>query len=148
MDMKPKSDKRVTDVILQTAAVIIFFIIIVFSIHLFFSGHYSPGGGFIGGLMTAAALVLLLLAFDSKTLATVLPFDYRRLTALGALIAVLTAMHSIFFDLPFFTHAYDKFYLPLLGEETLHTAIAFDLGVYFVVIGVTMTIIQTIGESE
>lgn len=147
MNTKRKS-KRVNDVILQTAAVIIFFIIIIFSINLFFSGHYSPGGGFVGGLMTAAALVLLLLAFDSKTLATVLPFDYRKMTALGLFIAILTALHSVLFDRPFLTHAYDKFDLPLLGEETLHTAIAFDLGVYLVVIGVTMTIIQTIGESE
>ncbi|TCI23489.1 Na(+)/H(+) antiporter subunit B [Exiguobacterium sp. SL-10] len=145
--MNRKND-QVNDVILQTAAVIIFFIIIVFSINLFFAGHYSPGGGFIGGLMTAAALVLLLLAFDSKTLAAVLPFDYRKMTALGLVIAMLTSLHSIFWGRPFLTHAYDKFDLPLLGEQTLHTAIAFDLGVYLVVIGVTMTIIQTIGESE
>ncbi|OGX78236.1 MULTISPECIES: Na(+)/H(+) antiporter subunit B [unclassified Exiguobacterium] len=145
--MNRKND-QVNDVILQTAAVIIFFIIIMFSINLFFAGHYSPGGGFVGGLMTAAALVLLLLAFDSKTLAKVLPFDYRIMTALGLVIAMLTSLHSIFWDRPFLTHAYDKFDLPLLGEQTLHTAIAFDLGVYLVVIGVTMTIIQTIGESE
>ncbi|TCI50934.1 MULTISPECIES: Na(+)/H(+) antiporter subunit B [unclassified Exiguobacterium] len=145
--MNRKND-QVNDVILQTAAVIIFFIIIMFSINLFFAGHYSPGGGFVGGLMTAAALVLLLLAFDSKTLANVLPFDYRIMTALGLVIAMLTSLHSIFWNRPFLTHAYDKFDLPLLGEQTLHTAIAFDLGVYLVVIGVTMTIIQTIGESE
>ncbi|WP_029595869.1 Na(+)/H(+) antiporter subunit B [Exiguobacterium chiriqhucha] len=145
--MNRKND-QVNDVILQTAAVIIFFIIIVFSINLFFAGHYSPGGGFIGGLMTAAALVLMLLAFDSKTLANVLPVDYRKMTALGLAIAFLTSIHSIFWDRPFLTHAYDKFDLPLLGEQTLHTAITFDLGVYLVVIGVTMTIIQTIGESE
>lgn len=145
--MNRKND-QVNDVILQTAAVIIFFIIIMFSINLFFAGHYSPGGGFVGGLMTAAALVLLLLAFDSKTLANVLPFDYRKMTALGLAIAILTSLHSIFWGRPFLTHAYAKFDLPLLGEQTLHTAIAFDLGVYLVVIGVTMTIIQTIGESE
>ncbi|WP_214827759.1 Na(+)/H(+) antiporter subunit B [Exiguobacterium algae] len=145
--MKRKS-KPVNDVILQTAAIIIFFIIVIFSIDLFFAGHYSPGGGFIGGLMTSSALVLLLLAFDSQTLKTVLPIDYRLMTATGLLIALGTSLHSIFWGRPFLTHAYDKFHLPLLGEQTLHTAIAFDLGVYLVVIGVTMTIIQTIGESE
>lgn len=143
-----RNSKRVNDVILQTAAIVIFFIIIIFAIDLFFAGHYSPGGGFVGGLMTAAALVLLLLAFDAKTLATVIPVDYRWLTATGLFIAVITSLHSIFWGRPFLTHAYDKFDLPLLGEETLHTAISFDLGVYLVVIGVTMTIIQTIGESE
>jgi multicomponent Na+:H+ antiporter subunit B len=38
--------------------------------------------------------------------------------------------------------------LPLLGDVSLHTAVLFDLGVYFVVVGVTMTIIETIGEEE
>jgi multicomponent Na+:H+ antiporter subunit B len=36
----------------------------------------------------------------------------------------------------------------MLGDLTLHTATLFDFGVYFVVVGVTMTIIQTIGEDE
>ncbi|TFD95940.1 Na(+)/H(+) antiporter subunit B [Jeotgalibacillus sp. R-1-5s-1] len=140
--------KKPNDVILQTVTTVISFIIILFSINLFFAGHYTPGGGFIGGLMTAAALVLLLLAYDVKTLNTILPFDYRMMTAAGLLIAVLTGAGALLFNQPFLTHAYDYFNLPLLGETSLHTAVLFDIGVYLVVIGVTMTIIQTIGESE
>ncbi|MDG5471800.1 Na(+)/H(+) antiporter subunit B [Jeotgalibacillus sp. ET6] len=140
--------KKTNDLILQTVTKVISFIIILFSIHLFFAGHYTPGGGFIGGLMTAAALVLLLLAYDIKTLDKILPFDYKLMTAAGLLIAVLTAAGSLLFNVPFFTHAYDYFDLPLLGETSLHTAVLFDIGVYMVVIGITMTIIQTIGESE
>ncbi|MGD7046271.1 Na(+)/H(+) antiporter subunit B [Jeotgalibacillus proteolyticus] len=140
--------KKTNDLILQTVTKVISFIIILFSIHLFFAGHYTPGGGFIGGLMTAAALVLLLLAYDTKTLNKILPFDYKLMTAAGLLIAVLTAAGSLLFNVPFFTHAYDYFDLPLLGETSLHTAVLFDIGVYMVVIGITMTIIQTIGESE
>ncbi|KIL43657.1 Na(+)/H(+) antiporter subunit B [Jeotgalibacillus campisalis] len=140
--------RKTNDLILQTVTKVISFIIILFSIHLFFAGHYTPGGGFIGGLMTAAALVLLLLAYDIKTLDNILPFDYKLMTAAGLLIAVLTAAGSLLFNVPFFTHAYDYFDLPLLGETSLHTAVLFDIGVYMVVIGITMTIIQTIGESE
>ncbi|TFE03773.1 Na(+)/H(+) antiporter subunit B [Jeotgalibacillus salarius] len=140
--------KKPNDLILQTVTTVISFIIILFSIHLFFAGHYTPGGGFIGGLMTAAALVLLLLAYDIKTLNTILPFDYRLMTAAGLMIAVLTGAGALLFNQPFLTHAYDYFNLPLLGETSLHTAVLFDIGVYLVVIGVTMTIIQTIGESE
>ncbi len=140
--------KQPNDLILQTVTTVISFIIFLFSIHLFFAGHYTPGGGFIGGLMTAAALVLLLLAYDIKTLNTILPFDYRLMTAAGLLIAVLTGAGALLFSEPFLTHAYDYFELPLLGETSLHTAVLFDIGVYLTVIGVTMTIIQTIGESE
>ncbi|WP_227397128.1 Na(+)/H(+) antiporter subunit B [Jeotgalibacillus aurantiacus] len=140
--------KKPNDVILQTVTTVISFIIILFSINLFFAGHYTPGGGFIGGLMTAAALVLLLLAYDVKTLNKVLPFNYQVMTAAGLLIAVLTSAGALLFNEPFLTHAYDYFDLPLLGKTSLHTAVLFDTGVYLVVIGITMTIIQTIGESE
>ncbi len=70
------------------------------------------------------------------------------ITALGMLIAVLTASGALLFNVPFFTHAHDYFNLPLFGKTSLHTAMLFDLGVYLVVVGVTMTIIQTIGESD
>ncbi|MGD6804353.1 Na(+)/H(+) antiporter subunit B [Rossellomorea aquimaris] len=139
---------KTNDVILQTVTTIVSFIIILFSIQLFFAGHYTPGGGFIGGLMSSGALVLLLLAFDIKTVNTILPIDYRLLTAIGLLLAVGTGAGALLFDVPFLTHAYDYFHLPLLGETSLHTAVIFDTGVYFVVIGITMTIIQTIGVSE
>lgn len=139
---------KTNDVILQTVTTVVSFIIILFSIELFFAGHYTPGGGFIGGLMTSGALVLLLLAYDIKTVSTILPIDYKLLTAIGLLLAVGTGAGALLFDVPFLTHAYDYFNLPLLGKTSLHTAVIFDTGVYFVVIGITMTIIQTIGVSE
>lgn len=139
---------KTNDVILQTVTKFVLFVIILFSIHLFFAGHYYPGGGFIGGLMTSGAIVLLLLAFDIKTVKMILPFDYIKVVAVGLLIAIGTGAGALFFNMPFLTHAYTYAYLPLLGKTSLHTAVLFDTGVYLVVIGVTMTIIQTIGESE
>ncbi|MDQ0229785.1 multicomponent Na+:H+ antiporter subunit B [Metabacillus malikii] len=143
-----KTNVKTNDVIFQTATKVIVFIIILYSWHLFFSGHYTPGGGFIGGLMTSGALVLLLLAYDIKTAVNILPFDYIKMAATGLLIAVLTGIGSFFFDVPFLTHTFSYVELPVLGETALATAVLFDLGVYLVVIGVTMTIIQTIGETE
>ncbi|MEG9298802.1 Na(+)/H(+) antiporter subunit B [Mangrovibacillus sp. Mu-81] len=142
--MKPKTN----DVILQTVTNVVAFMILLFSLRIFFVGHYTPGGGFIGGLMTSGAIVLLLLAYDIKTVATILPVDYKIITAVGLLFAVGTSAGALVFDAPFLTHAYGEFHLPLLGETGLHTAVLFDTGVYLVVIGVTMTIIQTIGVSE
>ncbi|MFC0271007.1 Na(+)/H(+) antiporter subunit B [Metabacillus herbersteinensis] len=143
-----KTNVKTNDLILQTTTKIVTFIIVIYSLHLFFSGHYTPGGGFIGGLMTSAAIVLLLLAFDIKTIERTLPVDYIKMVATGLLIAVLTGLGSLFYDVPFLTHTFDYVQLPLLGETSLATAVLFDLGVYLVVVGVTMTIIQTIGETE
>ncbi|WP_110928636.1 Na(+)/H(+) antiporter subunit B [Bacillus massiliglaciei] len=139
---------RKNDLILQTVTKVAVFIILLFSVSIFFGGHYSPGGGFVGGLMTSAAIVLLLLAYDIKTVAGILPFDYKIVLAVGLFIAAGTVASSIFFDLPLMTHAYRYFDLPLLGHTSLHSAVLFDLGVYLVVVGVTMTIIQTIGDDD
>nr|WP_276519769.1 Na(+)/H(+) antiporter subunit B [Bacillus infantis] len=133
---------------MQTVTKVALFIIILFSIHLFFAGHYYPGGGFVGGLMTSGAIVLLLLAFDMKTVANILPIDYKYMIATGLLFAVGTGAGALLFNVPFLTHAFNDVYLPLLGKTSLHTAVLFDTGVFLVVVGVTMTIIQTIGEDE
>jgi multicomponent Na+:H+ antiporter subunit B len=136
------------DLILQTIAKLVVFVILLFSVYIFFGGHYSPGGGFVGGLMTAAAIVLLLLAYDIKTVATIIPVDFKIIAGAGLLISALTVAGAAFFNVPMMTHAYEYFNLPILGKTSLHTAVLFDLGVYLVVVGVTMTIIQTIGDDE
>ncbi|TQR28541.1 Na(+)/H(+) antiporter subunit B [Lysinibacillus sphaericus] len=139
---------KTNDVIIQFTTKIVFFIIFFFSIHIFLAGHYTPGGGFVGGLLTSSAIVLLVLAFDLNTVRKVLPINYTYLTAIGLLLALATAAFPMFIGKPFFTHFFDYFDLPLLGKQSLHTAMLFDSGVYLVVVGVTMTIIQTIGEDE
>ncbi|MEK3937535.1 Na(+)/H(+) antiporter subunit B [Sporosarcina sp. FSL W7-1349] len=136
---------KTNDVILQTTTKVVFFMIFLFSIHIFFAGHYTPGGGFVGGLLTTGAIVLLLLAFDLKTIQRALPFNFTIVIAVGLILALGTASASIFFNVPFFTHAFDDFTLPLFGVTSLHTAMAFDAGVYLVVVGAAITIIQTIG---
>jgi multicomponent Na+:H+ antiporter subunit B len=139
---------KTNDLILQTATKIIVFIILAYSLNLFFAGHYTPGGGFIGGLISAAAIVLLMLAFDIKTVRNLLPFDFKKVTALGLLFAVGTGIGSFLFDVPFLTHTFGYFDIPILGKTGLATAVLFDTGVYLVCVGIAMTIIQTIGEDD
>lgn len=136
---------KTNDVILQTATKVVFFIIFLFSIHIFFAGHYTPGGGFVGGLLTTGAILLLLLAFDLKTVKKILPFNFTIITAIGLILALGTGIGSVFFNVPFLTHAFNDFTLPLFGETSLHTAMIFDIGVYLVVVGAAITMIQTIG---
>ncbi|RXT08742.1 Na(+)/H(+) antiporter subunit B [Ammoniphilus sp. CFH 90114] len=139
---------RTNDVILQTVTKTVSFIILLFSVYLFFAGHHNPGGGFIGGLMTAGAIVLLYIAYDIETMKKVIPLDYKKMIALGLLIAVSTGIGSFLFHVPFLSHSFGYFYLPVLGKTELATAVLFDLGVYLTVVGVTMTIILSIGEDD
>lgn len=140
---------KINDVILQTVTKFVVFIILVFAIFLLFSGHHHPGGGFIGGLVTASAFVLLYLAFDIDGMKRVVPFDFIKMTAVGLLIAVMTGVGSFLFGAPFLSHAFGYVDLPLFGDDTeLATAVLFDIGVYLTVIGITMTILITIGEDQ
>lgn len=139
---------KINNVILQTGAQISFFIIILFSVYIFFAGHNTPGGGFVGGLLTTGGIVLLLLAYDVKTVRNILPINFMIIVAFGLLLSLGMASGSLIFDVPFFTHSFGTFYLPILGETMLHTALIFDLGVYFVVVGAAMTIIQTMGGDS
>lgn len=136
------------DVILQTVSKVVVFIILTFSLFLFLAGHNNPGGGFIGGLMTSAALVLLAIAFGMKEVARTVPLDFRKVMAIGLLIAFLTGTGSFLFDVPFMSHAFGYFNMPILGKTELATAVLFDLGVYMAVVGVTMTILFTIGRDS
>ncbi|MGE7920295.1 Na(+)/H(+) antiporter subunit B [Viridibacillus sp. NPDC093762] len=139
---------KTNDVILKTTTHVVFFIIFLFSIHIFLAGHFAPGGGFVGGLLTSSAIVLLLLVYDIKTVQKLLPINYTIMTASGLVLALGTASIGMFLGKPFFKHYFDHFYLPLIGDTELHTAMLFDTGVYLVVVGVTLTIIQSIGGDD
>ena|SRR5690606_19122326 len=138
---------KFTDVILQTATKVILFIILIFSLYLFFAGHHQPGGGFIGGLVSASAIVLLAMAFGLQTVRQVLPLDFKLLAALGAFIVVITGFGSLLTNIPFLSQASGMILLPHFGEVEWSTAVLFDVGVYFAVIGVTVTIILSISED-
>lgn len=136
------------DVILRTVAKLAIVIIVCFSLYLFYMGHHHPGGGFIGALMASAALLLMAMSFGMNSVNRLVRINFRKLTALGILVSLLTGIGSFVFDAPFLSHAFNYFHIPLIGELELATATLFDLGVYLTVIGVTMTILFTIGRDQ
>lgn len=139
---------KTNDIVLQTSTRLLSFIIIIFSIYVMLAGHNNPGGGFIGGLMTAAGFVLLGLAFDIHTLRKTIPIDFKLIIASGLLIACLTGLGPLFFGVNFLTHSAGYVWIPLLGQTEIATALFFDIGVYLVVVGATLSIIFTIGEDQ
>lgn len=136
------------DVILRTVTKAAIIIIFTFSIYLFFGGHHNPGGGFVGGLSIAAGFILLYLAFDKETIRENIPIDFKKLAAGGVLLAVMTGVGSFLFQAPFLSQTFGHVELPVFGDTELATAMIFDLGVAFAVIGTAMTIILTISEDE
>ncbi|GGG10486.1 putative antiporter subunit mnhB2 [Lysinibacillus alkalisoli] len=139
---------KINDVILRTVTKAVIFIILTLGVYLFFAGHHSPGGGFIGGLVLASAIVLLYLANDIETVHKGLPFNFKKVAAIGVLLATGTAMVSIFFNRPFLTQVATYIELPLLGKTSFSSVTLFEAGVALTVVGTVVTIILSISEEE
>nr|MCU0636378.1 hypothetical protein [Gemmatimonadaceae bacterium] len=68
--------------------------------------------------------------------------DFHKVTAAGLVIAAATGIGAWAFGQPFMTSAHGAVHLPLIGELHLATAALFDLGVYLVVVGVIMLVLD------
>ena len=136
------------NLILKSTSSLIVFILLGFAIYLLLAGHNSPGGGFIGGLTTTAAFLLMYMAFGEETVRKIIPINFLLFIPIGLLLATLTGLGALLFNVPFLTHTCGTFTIPLFGEVDLSTAMLFDLGVYFTVFGTTMTIILTINSDQ
>lgn len=139
---------KINDVILRTVVRMVVFIVFTLGLYLFFAGHNAPGGGFIGGLVLGSGIVLLYITYDIETVHRGMPFDFKKVAALGVLLATGSAIAALFFDAPFLTQTDGYFTLPLLGEKHLSTVTIFEAGVALTVIGTLVTIILSISEDE
>ncbi len=116
------------------------------SVFIFLRGHNLPGGGFIAGLVTAIALILQYIALGSDWINERLPIDYQKMIGFGLLIAVCTGLGSWVFGHAFLKSWHGYVHWPVVGEFELASAAAFDLGVYFTVIGATLLILSKLGQ--
>jgi len=138
---------KINDVILQAITKIVVFIILTLAVYLFFSGHHTPGGGFVGGLVLASAFVLLCLAYDVETVQKGIPFDFKYVAALGALIMLIVGLGSIVFDVPFLSQSFTSMESSLFGKIEISTVTLFEAGVALSVVGVVVTIILSISKD-
>ena len=132
-------------VVLSTFARVMLPLALLVSVFIFLRGHNLPGGGFIAGLVTAVAMIMQYLANGVAWTQSRLPANTHPLINAGLGIAVVTGLASWLFGYPFLTSTFDYFHLPLIGEFELASAMAFDLGVYLVVVGATLLILINLG---
>ena len=134
--------------IMATFARLLLPLALLVSAFIFLRGHNLPGGGFIAGLITAIALIMQYLANGVAWARARLPARTHPWIAAGLVIALLTGMASWLFGRPFLTSAFGHPTLPLIGELPLASAMAFDLGVYLVVVGATLLILVNLGMAH
>jgi multicomponent K+:H+ antiporter subunit A len=117
-------------------------------VYILLRGHNMPGGGFIAGLIVAIAFLMQYMASGYVWAHRRARFDAHVMIGGGVLVAGATGIASLLFDRPFLTSTFGYFHLPIFGEVELASAMAFDIGVFFTVIGSCLLSLATLSRVE
>ncbi|MDY5584746.1 MAG: hydrogen gas-evolving membrane-bound hydrogenase subunit E, partial [Arcanobacterium sp.] len=134
-------------VILEVGTRFIFHTMVIISLYFLFAGHNFPGGGFAAGIMAGIALVLRYIAGGRYELGAAVPLHPGHLLGSGLALAGISAITPVFFGGTILQTAKFIFTLPVFGEVKFATALIFDIGVYFVVIGLVLDILRSLGAE-
>ena len=132
------------DVFFRAVATPVVFALIALGIHFFLRGHNAPGGGFIAGLIVAVAALLGRMARDLR----LLRIPSETLVPVGLLVALATGLAPMVVGKPFLYSYHGTLTWPLIGPFEWSTAVLFDAGVFLVVVGATITIIDLLAEES
>jgi len=150
-----------TTVIARTVTRVVVPLVLVLAVALLLQGHNLPGGGFIAGVLTAVGFGLLYVVFGREFVRrTVLRVgdgsgsfggpvgEYVRAFTFGLALAAGAGVAFVFLGGNFLAQVVVFVeHVPLYGEIELPSALAFDLGVYFVVVGGLLTILSVVGAE-
>ena len=123
-------------------------VVITFAVYLFMRGHDLPGGGFAAGITMAIAFLLQYLAGGVRWAEDRLRVLPLRWMGAGLLTAAATGMGAWFIGYPFLTSHARYVELPLIGKAPLASALLFDLGVFFLVVGATVLILIALAHQS
>ncbi|MBS9525196.1 Na+/H+ antiporter subunit B [Litoribacter ruber] len=132
-------------IIFKTASSYLLPLLLLFAIFILLRGHYLPGGGFVGGLIAAIAFVIHSFANGIEKTRGIIKFHPGFLMPIGLALALIAAIAPLFTGGALMTGLWFENPVPVIGM--VGSALFFDIGVFLVVVGVTLTIIFTISET-
>lgn len=109
----------------------------VYAVVLFLAGHQMPGGGFIAGLLAAIVVLPFLVTFRPLR-----DFYPHVLMGWGILAAAGIGIQPALSGEEFLKSAFGTFTIPIYGELKLSTALVFDIGVFLIVLAVTLSLMK------
>jgi multisubunit Na+/H+ antiporter MnhB subunit len=136
-------------VLTRTVARFLLLPILMVAIATVIKGYSQTGDGFSGGVIAATAILLQYLAFGRRAVHHVLPPAVAPVAVLfGLLLALLVAFVPMLLGAPVLTH------LPApgqtvvtLGSLALHTAVLFDVAIFFLVFGFVTGVLDRFGAA-
>lgn len=141
-----RRDPRI--LILDTSIRILYPSILVLALYFVFSGHNRPGGGFVGGLVVGAALALRYVAGGAAAVRSTFGVPPHVILGLGLFLAAFTALLPLLLGGAILEHGDVEFHLPVFDKVKVTSALSFDLGVDFVVIGLILMAFAAFGEDR
>jgi multicomponent Na+:H+ antiporter subunit B len=133
----------VRSIIFAAFSRILFGVMMIVSLYILYRGHNEPGGGFVGGLIAASAFAIIALAEGAHTARRLLMLDPTVLLGVGLFCAIASGLPGLLLDGSFLAHQWGRF-----GGLDVGTPLAFDLGVYIVVLGGVLSLILRFYEGH
>ncbi|HTH04676.1 MAG TPA: hydrogen gas-evolving membrane-bound hydrogenase subunit E, partial [Ilumatobacteraceae bacterium] len=139
---------RVTRLVtLEVSMRLLFTVVMVGSLYLLFVGHNLPGGGFAGGIVAGAAIALRYISGGITEVRRLSRGQPWLIVGGGLLIAAIVAITPMLFGGAVMESASWTLHPPLLGKVKLSSVLAFDGGVYLVVVGLVMMMFESFGDD-
>jgi len=133
--------------ILDVCVRAVFHTVLLLGVFFLFAGHNAPGGGFVGGLVAGAAFVLHDVANDFDPARRKLRVSPETILGVGLLVAVTTGVIALFTGSELLESDSLTIRVPLFEHVKATSTLAFDIGVFLVVLGVVLTIVERLGEE-
>lgn len=140
------NNNNLRNIILEKIVTLFMKVMMAFSLYLLIRGHNNPGGGFIAGIIASTGFIFFSIIHGTKEIQKIIKFKPQTFIGIGLLLVLFSAMLPVFFAREVQTGLWIHSNLPVLGPLHLGTPLIFDTGVYFVVIGVILTIVISIME--
>jgi multisubunit Na+/H+ antiporter MnhB subunit len=125
-----------------------FHTLVLLSLYLLFAGHNQPGGGFSGGLVASCAFCLRFVAGGERALARSVRVAPPVVLGVGLILAVVTGLVPLMFGGQFLESAYVSAQLPVIGRVSSSSVLVLDTGVYLVVLGMTLLLLEQFGTAD
>jgi multicomponent Na+:H+ antiporter subunit A len=130
----------------DVSARVVFHAVLMTSLWLLFAGHNQPGGGFVGGLLAGSAITLRYIAGGIGEVRSLSRFPPWTVLGSGLLLAAGTAAIPVVAGSGVLEVGLASLDLPVIGAVKISSALAFDTGVYLVVVGMVLMAFEAFGE--
>lgn len=136
-----------SSLIVQTTSRVLQPLMLFVSVFLLLRGHNQPGGGFVGGLMATTAYALHMIAYGVGSARQNVPVETGKLFAIGLLLALAAGLAPMLTRRAFLTALRATVRLPVFGALEVGLPLLFDVGVYLVVLGASLSVLFAIEEE-